>query len=222
MATVVEADGIPEDAVSVITAGTLAQYANVQTPVVPREEPAEAETENLTEAAGEEEEAAEVTVVEGDGIPEDAVSVITAGTLAQYANVQTPVVPREEPAEAETESLTEAAGEEAGEEAGEALTEAAEETAQAGTYKEGSYRVTLPGLESDVTVVLTFDGNNRITAVGINASGETPELGGAAASQLAGAILAAQGADVEAVAGATVTSEAIINAAKECLDQASE
>ena len=74
--------------------------------------------------------------------------------------------------------------------------------------------------EEEMKIVV--DGNNRITAVGINASGETPELGGAAASQLAGAILAAQGADVEAVAGATVTSEAIINAAKECLDQASE
>jgi len=162
-----------------------------------------------------------VEMAEGEGIPADADAVITAATLAQYANVQTPVVSREQP-EAEEESLTEAA-----EEAAEALTEAADEAADeqagsTGTYKEGTYRVTLPGLESDVTVVLTFDANNRITAVGINASGETPELGGAAATQLAGAILSAQSADVEAVAGATVTSEAIINAAKECLDQASE
>ena len=168
-------------------------------------------------------------LAQGDGIPEDADGVITAATLADYAAPQTKVQPKEEPEaqeEAETEAVSEAAGEpealtEAAAQA-EAQTQAADADAASAGYKAGTYTVTLPGLESDVTVVLTLDENNRITAVGINVSGETPEVGGAAAGELAAAILTAQSADVDGVAGATVTSEAVINAAKECLDQASK
>ena len=60
----------------------------------------------------------------------------------------------------------------------------------------------------------------EILSVKIDASGETPELGGAAAPKLEQAILDAQGLEVDAVSGATVTSDAVKKAVANCISQA--
>ena len=89
-----------------------------------------------------------------------------------------------------------------------------------GIYTPGTYSATAKGIGSDVTVTMTFDANS-ITDVAIDVSGETPGIGAAIGEQMQDAILAAQGADVDAVTGATVTSDAVRQAAAACIEQAS-
>ena len=61
----------------------------------------------------------------------------------------------------------------------------------------------------------------KVTNVAIDASGETPELGGAAAETLADALTKAGSTNgVDAVSGATLTSEAVFTAMNDCLSQA--
>ncbi len=80
----------------------------------------------------------------------------------------------------------------------------------------GVYGAQAQGLFVPVKVVITVS-ETEILNVLIDATGETPELGGTAASKLSEAILAAQTPNVDAVSGATVTSNAIIKAATEAL-----
>ena len=91
--------------------------------------------------------------------------------------------------------------------------------AESTTAADGVYTATSYGYCSDVTVTVTVE-QGRIAAVKADASGETPALGGKAADQLAKAILAKGSAEVDAVAGATKTSHAVIAAAQDCLAQA--
>ena len=91
--------------------------------------------------------------------------------------------------------------------------------AETGKYTPGTYTASAKGIASDVTVTMTFDANS-IVDVKIDATGETPELGGAAAPKLEQAILEAQGLDVDAVSGATVTSDAVKKAVADCISQA--
>ena len=61
----------------------------------------------------------------------------------------------------------------------------------------------------------------RVTGVEIDASGETPELGGTAAETLADQLTkAGSTSGVDAVAGATMTSDAVFTAMDDCLSQA--
>jgi uncharacterized protein with FMN-binding domain len=91
---------------------------------------------------------------------------------------------------------------------------------QSSTLIDGTYSATEKGCLSDVTFTMTVTGG-RVSAVDIDASGETPALGGAAAETLAEAILAANGIDgVDAVSGSTYTSSAVLTAAETCLEQA--
>lgn len=90
----------------------------------------------------------------------------------------------------------------------------------AAAYIDGAYTATEQGYLSEVTVTVTIAGGT-IAEVDIDASGETPALGGAAAEQLAGTIAAAGGTDgVDIVAGSTFTSEAVLAAVENCLAQA--
>ncbi|MBQ6324900.1 MAG: FAD-binding protein, partial [Clostridia bacterium] len=89
-----------------------------------------------------------------------------------------------------------------------------------GIYTPGTYSAAAKGIAGDVTVTMTFDANS-ITDVQIDVSGETPEIGGKIGESMAQAILDAQGADIDAVSGATVTSDAIRTAAAACISQAS-
>ena len=76
------------------------------------------------------------------------------------------------------------------------------------------------GCLSDVTVTVTVTGG-RVTGVEIDASGETPELGGTAAETLADQLTkAGSTSGVDAVAGATMTSDAVFTAMDDCLSQA--
>ena len=86
-------------------------------------------------------------------------------------------------------------------------------------YTPGTYTASEQGLESTVTVTMTFDETSILDVV-IDASGETAGIGQEAPEPLKAAILAAQSADVDAVAGATVTSNAALKAARNCIAQA--
>jgi uncharacterized protein with FMN-binding domain len=105
----------------------------------------------------------------------------------------------------------------------ESVAETVKEATQAAnglTFTPGTYTSSARGIGSDVKVEMTFD-ETSITAVKIDASGETPDIGGKIASGMENAILSAQSADVDAVSGATVTSDAIKKAAADCISQAS-
>ena len=90
----------------------------------------------------------------------------------------------------------------------------------ASNLKDGTYTSSAKGCLSDVNVTVTVSGG-KMTDVQIDASGETPELGGAAAETLADALTKAGSANgVDAVSGATLTSEAVFTAMNDCLSQA--
>lgn len=88
------------------------------------------------------------------------------------------------------------------------------------TFTPGTYSASAKGIASDVTVTMTFD-ETSITDVQIDASGETPDIGGAAVEEMKNKILSAQTCNVDAVSGATVTCDAIKAAAADCISQAS-
>ena len=101
----------------------------------------------------------------------------------------------------------------------ESASTAASASSAAGGYTAGTYTATAQGINGDVAVTMTFDAE-KITEVVIDASGETESIGGAAAEQLTTAIMDAQSSEVDAVAGATITSNAIKEAAGKCIAQA--
>lgn len=86
-------------------------------------------------------------------------------------------------------------------------------------FTPGTYSASAKGIASDVKVTMTFT-QNAITDVKIDASGETPTIGGAIVGDMEQAILSSQSCDVDAVSGATVTSDAIKIAAADCMSQA--
>ena len=102
---------------------------------------------------------------------------------------------------------------------GAAMAAAAVHAAPAGIYKAGTYTAKAAGIAGDVFVTMSFDAN-RITDVVIDASAETPGIGQAAAGELKKRLMAGQTAALDAVSGATVTSEAVSRAAQKCIDQA--
>ena len=80
---------------------------------------------------------------------------------------------------------------------------------------DGSYTSSAQGCLSEVTVTVT------VTAVQVDASAETPELGGKAAETLAAQLTqTGSTAGVDAITGSTMTSEAIFTAMDACLAQA--
>ena len=90
----------------------------------------------------------------------------------------------------------------------------------AASLTDGTYTSSAQGCLSDVVVKVTVTGG-RVTGVEIDASGETPELGGTAAETLAAALLkTGSTAGVDAVSGSTMTSQAIFTAMDDCLRQA--
>jgi succinate dehydrogenase/fumarate reductase flavoprotein subunit/uncharacterized protein with FMN-binding domain len=128
------------------------------------------------------------------GLAAGAVSVAAAGVLAGCT---------EEQAAASSAPASSAASE-----------------AKEAIYTPGTYSSSAKGIGSDVKVTMTFD-EYSITDVKIDVSGETPDIGGKIGADFEKAILEAQGVDVDAVSGATVTSDAIKTAAADCISQAS-
>ena len=82
----------------------------------------------------------------------------------------------------------------------------------------GTYSAEAKGFASDVKVSVTLT-ETGIADVTLDVSGETPAIGGAAADALKAAILEKQSAEFDAVAGATVTSNAVKAALQKCLDE---
>ena len=92
--------------------------------------------------------------------------------------------------------------------------------AEGATYVPGTYSASSAGFHSDVTVTITVD-ETSITDVTLDVSGETEGIGAAAGDALASQILEAQGAEIDGVSGATVTSNAARVALTACLSEAS-
>ena len=86
-------------------------------------------------------------------------------------------------------------------------------------YTPGTYSASAQGLESQVTVTMTFDETSILDVV-VDSSGETKEIGAAAAETLAEQLKNAQGAEIDGVTGATVTGNAVKKAAADCVAQA--
>lgn len=82
-----------------------------------------------------------------------------------------------------------------------------------------AYTATTAGFGGDIVMTLTVD-NGTVTAVSIVGDGETPDLGGKVVSEFGAKIVEAQTPYVDAMAGATVTSQAVIDAAADCFAQA--
>lgn len=100
-------------------------------------------------------------------------------------------------------------------------TTAAPETTQApeGIYKAGTYTASAPGLKGDVTVEVTFTAD-ALEKVEITDHQETPGIGTNAVDKLPDEIVKTQSLGVDAVAGATITSDAILAAVADCVAQA--
>ena len=89
----------------------------------------------------------------------------------------------------------------------------------AGTYIPGTYEGTAEGISSTVKVTMTFS-ESAVTDVVVDTSGETASFGAAAADELREQLLAAGSAEIDGVSGSTITSEAVMKAAKSCYAQA--
>ena len=88
-----------------------------------------------------------------------------------------------------------------------------------GTYIPGTYEGTAEGISSTVKVTMTFS-ENAVTDVVVDTSGETASYGAAAADELREQLMAAGSAEIDGVSGSTVTSNAVMKAAKSCYAQA--
>ena len=88
-----------------------------------------------------------------------------------------------------------------------------------GTYIPGTYEGTAEGISSTVKVTMTFS-DSAVTDVVVDTPGETASYGAAAADQLREQLMAAGSAEIDGVSGSTITSDAVMKAAKSCYAQA--
>ena len=89
----------------------------------------------------------------------------------------------------------------------------------AGQYLPGTYEGPAEGISSTVKVTMTFS-DSAVTDVVVDTSGETASFGAAAADELREQLLAAGSAEIDGVSGSTITSDAVMKAAKSCYAQA--
>ena len=89
----------------------------------------------------------------------------------------------------------------------------------AGQYIPGTYEGTAEGISSTVKVTMTFS-DSAVTDVVVDTSGETASFGAGAADELREQLLAAGSAEIDGVSGSTITSDAVMKAAKSCYAQA--
>ena len=88
-----------------------------------------------------------------------------------------------------------------------------------GKYKAGTYTGTAEGRNGDVTVEVTLSAD-KIEKVTVKEHQETPNISDAAIKDVPEAIVKEQTPNVDTVSGATITSEAIIEATKAALKEA--
>lgn len=90
---------------------------------------------------------------------------------------------------------------------------------EATAYTAGSYTATEKGHNGDVTVKVDFS-DEAITAIEITEHKESPGISDPAIADIPAAILEFQSLGVDAIGGATVTSNAILAAVENCVTQA--
>ncbi|MBE5996795.1 MAG: flavocytochrome c [Lachnospiraceae bacterium] len=90
-----------------------------------------------------------------------------------------------------------------------------------GEYLPGTYTYESIGFGGPVEVAVTVGESGGVTDVKITGDSETPDVGGKAIPQLAEQILTAQSAEVDGVSGASVTSQAVKDAASKAFMEAS-
>ena len=87
-------------------------------------------------------------------------------------------------------------------------------------FEAGEYTASAQGMDGPVTVTATFD-ESGITDVSVDVSGETAGIGAEIADAVQKQILEAQSAEIDGVAGATVSSQAVAAAVADLIAQAS-
>ena len=92
-------------------------------------------------------------------------------------------------------------------------------SAPAGSSIPGTYEGTAEGISSTVKVTMTFS-DSAVTDVVVDTSGETASYGAAAADQLKEQLLSSANGEIDGVSGSTITSDAVMKAAKSCFAQA--
>ena len=112
-----------------------------------------------------------------------------------------------------------AACESASSAASSAVSSGAGSVASGATYIPGTYEGTAQGISSTVKVTMTFS-ETAVTDVVVDTSGETASYGAAAAEELQKQLLEAGSAEIDGVSGSTITSDAVMKAAKSCYAQA--
>lgn len=88
-----------------------------------------------------------------------------------------------------------------------------------GSCNAGTYDAIGKGRNGDIPVTVEFS-DKAILSVSIGAHQETPGIGDTAVNGLPGRIVLAQSADVDVFSGATLTSDAILAAVRECIEKA--
>ena len=88
-----------------------------------------------------------------------------------------------------------------------------------GKYKAGTYKGTAEGRNGEIEVTVKLS-SSKIAAVAVTKHEETPGISDAAIKDIPAEIVKKQSTDVDAISGATITSEAIIKAAKAALASA--
>ncbi|MBP5156920.1 MAG: FMN-binding protein, partial [Treponema sp.] len=88
-----------------------------------------------------------------------------------------------------------------------------------GKYKAGTYTGTAEGRNGEVEVTVKLS-SSKITSISVTKHEETPGISDAAIKDIPAAIVKAQSTNVDAISGATITSDAIIQATRAALASA--
>lgn len=155
-----------------------------------------------------EKQSSQVDAVAGATITSDAVAAAAADALAQ-ASGEKAVTVLETTTAAETEAETEP----------ETTAAVTETEAKPAELPAGTYRAKAKGMMGDVEVEVVMDGD-QIKSVEIVSHDETPGISDPAIEKIPAAIIEAQNTEVDGIAGATITSDAIKAAVADCLTQA--
>lgn len=153
-----------------------------------------------------------------------SLTACTSGTTPKEspAATQAPAA-TEDPTEATDEAAVPTAEAEAPTDGTGTLTDAASTTPDAAGESRngasGTYTATSQGYGGEVSVTVTLE-NGVITDVSATGESETEGVGSNAIEQLPDKIVAANSTDVDAVTGATISSNAVKEAAQAALDQA--
>lgn len=73
------------------------------------------------------------------------------------------------------------------------------------------------GYGGELSVKVAVEGDGKVTQIAVEAPKETPAIGGAAAPKVAQSIVDKQSLKVDTISGATVTSNAVIEAVRSAL-----